>query len=78
PTLRELSLIRPFRFIAPSAMMNGSTKDGIKAPIGTGPWKLVDTKQGISDTFEVNEKYWGKKPSIKKVVAKIIPEPNTK
>lgn len=78
PTLRELSLIRPFRFIAPSAMINGSTKDGIKAPIGTGPYKLTDTKQGISDTFEANERYWNKKPSIKKIVAKVIPEPNTK
>ncbi|MDO5045922.1 nickel ABC transporter substrate-binding protein [Campylobacter sp.] len=78
PTLKELSLIRPFRFIAPSAMIDGSTKDGIKSAVGTGAWKLVDIKQGISDTFEINEKYWGKKPSFSKILAKVIPDPNTK
>lgn len=78
PTLRELSLIRPFRFIAPGAMMDGDTKDGIKAPVGTGVWKLTQSKQGVSDTFEANEKHYDAKPQIKKIIAKVIPEPNTK
>ncbi|MCR4942057.1 MAG: nickel ABC transporter substrate-binding protein [Campylobacter sp.] len=78
PTLRELSLIRPFRFIAPSAMKNASTKDGIKAPIGTGAWRLVQSKQGVSDTFEKNELYWGQKPYLGKIVAKVIPDSASK
>ncbi|ASM35396.1 nickel ABC transporter periplasmic nickel-binding protein [Campylobacter sputorum subsp. bubulus] len=77
-TLNELSLIRPYRFIAPSAMINGSTKDGIKAPIGTGPWKLVSSKLGVNDVFERNDRYYGKKPSYEKIIAKVIPDPNTK
>ncbi|MGP1561455.1 MAG: nickel ABC transporter substrate-binding protein [Helicobacteraceae bacterium] len=78
PTLRELSLPRPFRFIAPHAMKNGGTKDGIKAPIGTGAWKLTQSRQGVSDTFARNEHYWGKKPFFDGVLVKVIPDPNTK
>ncbi|MGG7073245.1 nickel ABC transporter substrate-binding protein [Campylobacter sp. 9BO] len=78
PTLKELSLIRPFRFIAPSAMMDGKTKDGIKSPIGTGVWKLVKSEQGISDEFVKNDLYWGEKPHFDKLLGKVIPEPATK
>lgn len=78
PTLRELSLVRPFRFIAPSAMINSETKDNIKAPIGTGIWKLIDTKLGVSDTFAKNELYYGKKPFFDEIQAKVIPDNSTK
>lgn len=78
PTLRELAMIRPYRFISPKAMIDSNTKDGIKAPIGTGKWKLVDTKLGEYDKFEKNESYWGEKPYIDEIVAKVIPDPNTK
>ena len=78
PTLRELAIIRPFKFIAPSAMIDKNTKEGIKEAIGTGPWMLVETKEGVSDTFKRNEKYWGDKPKLAKIVAKIIPDPNSK
>ncbi|MBT0879187.1 nickel ABC transporter, nickel/metallophore periplasmic binding protein [Campylobacter sp. RM12642] len=78
PTLRELSLIRPFRFIAPSAMIDNNTKDGIKAPIGTGKWKFVDTKLGVYDKFVKNENYWGEKAKIDSIVCKIIPDPSSK
>lgn len=77
-TLIELSLIRPYRFIAPSAMINGSTKDGIKAPIGTGPWKLISSELGVNDIFERNEKYYGDKATFDKINSKVIPDPNTK
>src|SRR5690606_31099413 len=42
PALQELALPRPFRFIAPSQFKDGGTRDGIKAPIGTGPWVLSE------------------------------------
>ncbi|MCL7678929.1 ABC transporter substrate-binding protein, partial [Klebsiella pneumoniae] len=41
PLLQELALPRPFRFIAPSQFIDGGTARGIKAPIGTGPWRLA-------------------------------------
>lgn len=79
PALQELALIRPVRFLSPSAFPpSGNTRDGIKAPIGTGPWTLVETRKGEYDVFERNDAYWGKKPAIKRIVVKVIPDPNTR
>ncbi|MBZ7987336.1 nickel ABC transporter substrate-binding protein [Campylobacter canadensis] len=78
PTLRELSLIRPFRFIAPSAMIDGNTKDGIKAAIGTGKWIFVDTKLGVYDKFKKNENYWEEKAKVDDILCKVIPDPSTR
>ncbi len=46
--------------------------------MGTGPWKLVETKKGEYDLFERNESYWGKKPAIQKILVKVITDPNTR
>lgn len=75
PALQELALVRPPRFLAPSAFPeDGDTSKGIKAPIGTGPWKLVETKKGEYDIFEANERYWGQKPHFKRLTVKVIPD----
>lgn len=78
PVLQELALPRPFRFIAPSQFQEGGTMQGIKAPIGTGPWKLVETRLGEQDRFARNDAYWGEKPVIEEVVIKVVPDPNTR
>ena len=75
PVLQELALIRPMRFLAPSAFPeDGNTAQGIKAPIGTGPWKLVEIRKGEYDLFEANELYWGEKPAYRQVRVKVIPD----
>ncbi len=78
PTLRELSLPRPYRFISPNSMIKGTTKDGIKSPVGTGAWKLRESKLGVSDVFERNENYWGKRPFFDRINVSVIPDANTK
>lgn len=40
--------------------------NGIKAPIGTGPWILQESKLNQYDVFVRNENYWGEKPAIKR------------
>lgn len=73
PALQELSLIRPMRFLSPSAFpADGDTSKGIKAAVGTGPWKLVEIRKGEYDLFEANDAYWGDKPSFKKLMVKVI------
>ena len=37
PTLIELGLARPFRFISPKCFKDGGTKDGVSCLSGTGP-----------------------------------------
>ncbi|HGJ5889832.1 MAG TPA: nickel ABC transporter substrate-binding protein [Arsenophonus apicola] len=75
PFLQELSLPRPFRFIAPSQFKKNETMDGIIAPIGTGPWKLQTSKLNQYDVLLRNDHYWGKKPILEKITIKVIPDP---
>ncbi|MTH45431.1 nickel ABC transporter substrate-binding protein [Intestinirhabdus alba] len=78
PFLQELSLPRPFRFIAPSQFKNNETMNGIKAPIGTGPWVLKASKLNQYDVLVRNERYWGEKPQLKQVTVKVIPDPTSR
>ena len=56
--LQELTLVRPIRFLGMAGFPDqGLTKDGIKKPVGTGPWPLVERKLGQYDLLERHEKY---------------------
>lgn len=78
PILQDLALVRPFRFLAPSAFpADGDTSGKIKAPVGTGPWTLAATRLGEYDVFRRNERYWGVKPAVSTVTVKVISDPNT-
>lgn len=75
PVLQDLALIRPIRFLAPSQFPDsGNTAEGIKQPVGTGPWMLSEYKQGEVAVFVRNPHYWGTKPNVDKLVVKIIPD----
>ena len=78
PALQELALPRPFRFIAPSQFIHGGTKDGIVAPVGTGPWMLTESSLGERDLFSRNDRYWGDAPAYAEVEVQVIPDPNTR
>ena len=78
PMLTELGVTRPFAMISPKAMKDGSTKDGVKEYIGTGPYVLTDFVTDEYAVFEVNENYWGEKPEIKKITVKVIPDNQTR
>lgn len=78
PMLTELGVTRPFRFISPKAMKNGSTKDGVSAYIGTGPYVLTDFVTDEYAIFEANENYWGEKPQIQKITVKVISDNQTR
>lgn len=75
PMLSELALVRPVRFLSPSAFPEGGdTSKGFKAPIGTGPWKVQKMVKGEYDVFVRNDSYWGQKPAMKHLVVKVIPD----
>lgn len=78
PFLQELALPRPFRFIAPSQFKNHETMNGIKAPIGTGPWVLKASRLNQYDVLVRNDRYWGTKPTIRQITVKVIPDPTTR
>lgn len=78
PLLTELGVTRPFAMISPKAMRDGSTKDGVNAYIGTGPYVLTDFVTDEYAVFEANENYWGEQPKIKKITVKVIPDNQTR
>ena len=74
PMLTELGVTRPFRFISPKSMKDGSTKNGVTSYIGTGPYILAENKVDEVATFARNEKYWGKQPAVATIRARVIPD----
>jgi peptide/nickel transport system substrate-binding protein len=49
-----------------------------KAPIGAGPYKFVSFTPGLELTLEAFDQYWRKKPSVKRLVFKVIPDETTR
>ena len=49
-----------------------------KAPIGAGPYKFVSFTPGLELTMEANDQYWRKKPSVHRLVFKVIPDESTR
>lgn len=77
PTLAELAMPRPYVFVSPKDFKNGTTKDGVKRFDGTGPFKLGEHKKDESANFLKNNDYWGEKPKLNKVQAKVVPAGET-
>lgn len=77
PTLTELGLTRPFRFISPKAFKDGQTKNGVTSYAGTGPWVLTEHKENQYALFTANEDYWGERPKVKEVRWKVMPDHQT-
>ena len=77
PTLIELGLARPFRFISPKCFKNGGTKDGVSCLAGTGPWIAEEHKNNQYAVFKPNPNYYGDKPKLKEVRWIVMPDPQT-
>lgn len=77
PTLLELGVSRPFRFISPACMDNGHTKDGVKCLAGTGPWVLTEHKRNQYAVFIANESYWAESPKLKSIRWNVLPDSQT-
>lgn len=74
PTLTELAVTRPFRFISPNSMIDGSTMNGVNGYIGTGPYVLTESKKDEYAVFTSFEDYYGEQPDLKKITMKVIPD----
>jgi peptide/nickel transport system substrate-binding protein len=49
-----------------------------KNPIGLGPYRFAAHQPGVELVLEANTKYWGKVPSVKRIVLKSVPEATTR
>ncbi|MBW5447703.1 nickel ABC transporter, nickel/metallophore periplasmic binding protein [Cohnella sp. CFH 77786] len=79
PTLQELAVVRPVRFLGEAGFPDdGDTSKGVKKPVGTGPWMLADYKKDEYAEFTRNPNYWGEQPKADKIVIKVIPDGETR
>jgi len=54
-------------------------EDGFKKhPVGLGPYRFVRMTPGVELVLEANEQYWRKKPSVKHIVVKGVPDRSTR
>jgi peptide/nickel transport system substrate-binding protein len=66
-------------WIVPKAYVEKVGDDGFKkAPIGAGPYKFVSFKPGVELVLEAFEGYWRKKPAVRHLVFKVIPDESTR
>jgi peptide/nickel transport system substrate-binding protein len=66
-------------WIVPKSYVEKVGADGFKkAPIGAGPYKFVSFRPGVELVLEAFDRYWRKKPAVKRLVFKVIPDEGTR
>ena len=66
-------------WIVPKKYVEKVGDDGYKKhPIGAGPYKFVSFDPGVELTLEAFDGYWRKKPAVKRIVMKVIPDEATR
>ena len=66
-------------WIVPKNYVEKVGDDGFKkAPIGAGPYKFVSFNPGVELVLEAFDQYWRKKPAVKRLVFKVIPDESTR
>lgn len=85
PSARFLDYIGGESFIYPKHYYGKDYKQGdcsgvkalIRKPLGSGPYKLAEFREGVEVIYTVNENYWGPKPSISRIIYKVV-NPNVR
>ncbi len=66
-------------WVVPKKYLEKVGEDGFRRqPVGLGPYRFSRMTPGIELVLEANEQYWRKKPSIKRVIIKGIPDRTTR
>jgi peptide/nickel transport system substrate-binding protein len=66
-------------WVVPKKYVEKVGDDGFKkAPVGAGPYKFVSFNPGVELVLEAFDGYWRKKPAVKRIVFKVIPDESTR
>jgi len=66
-------------WIVPKAYIEKVGEEGFRRqPVGLGPYRFLRMDPGVAIVLEANEQYWRKRPSIKQVVIKGVPDRTTR
>jgi len=73
PLLNHLTMVFVVGIVSPDAVKKAGDDFG-RAPVGTGPFRFEEWKSNQSITLSRNDRYWGPKAHLDKVVFRVIPE----
>jgi peptide/nickel transport system substrate-binding protein len=66
-------------WIVPKKYIEKVGEDGFRTqPVGLGPFRFVRMSPGQEIVLEANDQYWRKKPSIRRIVFKGVPDRSTR
>src|SRR5215813_6478840 len=66
-------------WIVPKKYIESVSEDGFRRrPVGLGPYRFLRMNPGVELELEVNQHYWRKRPSIKRVIIKGVPDRTTR
>jgi peptide/nickel transport system substrate-binding protein len=66
-------------WIVPKAYIEKVGEDGFRRqPVGLGPYRFSRMDPGVALVLEANEQYWRKRPSIRQVIIRGIPDRTTR
>ena len=66
-------------WVVPKKYIEKVGEEGFKKhPVGLGPYRFVSMTPGLEIVLEANEQYWRKKPSIKRIAIKGVPDRTTR
>jgi peptide/nickel transport system substrate-binding protein len=66
-------------WIVPKNYIEKTGEEGFRQhPVGLGPYRFVSMNAGVELALEANDQYWRKKPSIKRIVFKGVPDRTTR
>src|SRR2546425_1569425 len=66
-------------WIVPKKYIEKVGEEGFRRqPVGLGPYRVVRQTTGVELVLEANEQYWRKKPSIKTIIIKGVPDRTTR
>src|SRR3989449_7076436 len=66
-------------WIVPKKYVEKVGDEGFKrAPVGAGPYKFVSFTPGVEVVMEAFDQYWRKRPNVRRLVFKVIPDESTR
>ena len=66
-------------WIVPKKYVEKVGDDGFKkAPVGAGPYKFVSFTPGVEIVMEAFDQYWRKRPNVRRLVFKVVPDESTR
>ena len=63
--------------LPPKYIAQVGEKEFARKPVGSGPFKLVEFKEGERYVFEAWDGYWGGRPQVDRVIYQVIPDQST-